>query len=263
MATLAVIIGTMHGDRRQAHAFLTHHCKLVSRFQLIKKQAFHRRYSTKVPFKQRFKLPLYLTNDASDEEDYLALQVERILKNQYPSFHSLLSKNENIWTTLSELTTDFTLFVPNQQAFDNLGPKRIKQLKDDRNLETAQKIGLYHVVATEALTPAILQTEDWTVPKPNDGSPRPMSNRAVVTMAGRVSIGRTKKGGFFGWGAKEEGYAVLIGPQAKIVQSFQIVGKRGSLKAGTCIIHEMDSLISPEILWRYCDQLQIPIPGVG
>jgi Fasciclin domain len=199
-----------------------------------------------------------LSSESDDDDDYVSLQAEKILKNDYPSFHSLLSKNENIWKTLSELSTDFTLFAPNELAFENLGSKRIKQLKDERNLETAQKMGLYHVVATDVLSPAQLQTEDWTVPKPTDGSPRPITIGAVITMAGKVPIGRRKTGGFLGWGAKDEGNDVVIGPSARIVRSFKIVGKKGASNAGTCIVHEMDGLISPEILWRYCDQLTIP-----
>lgn len=203
--------------------------------------------------------PVLSERDGTEEdEDYIALQAEKLLKRDYPSFHSLISKTDNIWTTLSELSTDFTLFVPNEDAFKDLGSKRLMQLKDERNLETAQKMGLYHVVATDVLTPAQLQTEDWTVPKPKDGSPRPITIGGVITMAGKVPIGRRKVGGFLGWGAKDEGNDVVIGPTARIVRSIKIAGRKGCSNAGSCIVHEMDALVSPEILWRYCDQLTIP-----
>lgn len=69
-----------------------------------------------------------------------------------------------------------------------------------------------------------------------------------MTLGGEVPVGRSKSGGFLGWGAKEDG-GVVVGPEAKIIQSF---------KVEDCIVHEMDALVSPEILWRYCDQLRIP-----
>jgi hypothetical protein len=61
-------------------------------------------------------------------------------------------------------------------------------------------------------------------------------------------VGRSKSGGFWGYGAKEDG-DIVIGPEAKIVQSFNVE---------SCVVHEMDALVSPLALWRYCDQLRIP-----
>ena len=67
-------------------------------------------------------------------------------------------------------------------------------------------------------------------------------------MSGEVPVGRSKSGGVLGFGAKEDG-DIVIGPEAKIVQSFEVE---------ECLVHDMDSLVSPEVLWRYCDQLRIP-----
>lgn len=41
---------------------------------------------------------------------------------------------------------------------------------------------------------------------------------------------------------------IVIGPEAKIVKSFNVDGS---------FVHEVDDLISPALLWRYCDQLRI------
>ena len=41
---------------------------------------------------------------------------------------------------------------------------------------------------------------------------------------------------------------IVIGPEAKIVQSFNVEGS---------FVHEVTDLISPTLLWRYCDQLRI------
>lgn len=70
----------------------------------------------------------------------------------------------------------------------------------------------------------------------------------IKTLSGEVPVGRSKSGGFLGLGATEDG-DIVIGPSAKIVQSFNVEGS---------FVHEVDDLISPQILWRYCDQLRIP-----
>jgi uncharacterized surface protein with fasciclin (FAS1) repeats len=162
----------------------------------------------------------------------------------------LLSKNDDIFKTLSDSSTGYTLFAPNEEAFQNLGDKKLKQLADIRNEETAQKIALYHVVSIDKLTATQLRTEDWTGPKPADGSPRPFTVGGILTNGGEVPVGRSKSGGFLGWGAKEDGDAV-IGPNARILKSY-------TLGDNEAIVHEVDALISPELLWRYCDQLRIP-----
>jgi len=70
----------------------------------------------------------------------------------------------------------------------------------------------------------------------------------IKTLSGEVPVGRRKSGGFLGWGATEDG-DIVVGPSANIVQSFNVEGS---------FVHEVDALISPVILWRYCDQLRIP-----
>ena len=192
-----------------------------------------------------------------------AVTVERVLQDNYPEFHSLLSKNENIFSQLENDFGDngYTIFAPNSQAFENLSPKQRQQLEDPRNLETAQKMGLYHVVSDEAISLTQLNREDWTVPKTPEGLPA-LKFGALRSMGGEVPVGRFKKkmdGGFFRSLVKKEktvrdkdGKAVteiVVGPEGTILRS---------VKVGNALIHEVDGLVSPMLLWRYCDQLRMP-----
>lgn len=198
------------------------------------------------------------SSDDDDDDDKAIGTVQRLLSDKFPSFYALLAKNDDVWKTLLQADEDassdsnkgFTIFAPNEAAFDKLGEKKRAQLQDPRNLETVQKMGLYHVVPAQAVTAQQLRTEDWRGPKPADGGPRPLTVGGLVTLGGEVPVGRSKSGGLFGLGAKEDRDAV-IGPDARIVQSF-------TFRNADCIVHEVDALISPTILWRYCDQLRIP-----
>lgn len=189
-------------------------------------------------------------DETDTEEEKSTQKVEAFLQQKFPSFYSILSKNDDVFKILGESEKGYTLFAPNEEAFANLGDKKRQQLRDVRNEETAQKIGLYHVVSLDKLTATQLRTEDWKGPKPKNGSPRPFTVGGILTEGGEVPVGRSKSGGFLGWGAKEDGDAV-IGPNARIVKSFTI----GENEA---IVHEVDAFISPELLWRYVDQLRIP-----
>jgi uncharacterized surface protein with fasciclin (FAS1) repeats len=210
---------------------------------------------------------LYSDRSSSTSDDYNNNNsentiLEGFIRERYPSFHSLISLNPGIWKTMAESERGVTLFVPNERAFQNLGDKKLSQLRDVRNEETAQKMGGYHVVL-QAVTAAQLRTEDWTGPKPIDdngrgtssSTPRPTKLQALINMYGdKISVGRKKSGGtLFGWGAKEEGEIVVGSNQNKspIVQSFKIEG-------GKFMVHEVEEFLFPDILWRYCDQLRIP-----
>ena len=69
----------------------------------------------------------------------------------------------------------------------------------------------------------------------------------VVTVGGRIEVGRSVVGGFFGVGGKEDGGVTING--AKIVSSREF---------GECVVHEMDGFCSPSTLFRYLDQLRLP-----
>mmetsp|Transcript_3860 Transcript_3860/g.6453 ORF Transcript_3860/g.6453 Transcript_3860/m.6453 type:complete len:212 (+) Transcript_3860:127-762(+) len=157
-------------------------------------------------------------------------EVESLLKSSYPTFDAIIgnNKNKDLWKKLSEAET-YTLFVPSESAFESLGGKKVEQLRDDRNYETTEKVALFHAI-NEAVSADAL-----------------FASGGVVTMGGEVLVGRSVKGGFFGVGGSEDGGVVVGG--CKVTQSIQ-------LEEG--IVHEVDGLVSPEMLWRYMDQLRIP-----
>jgi uncharacterized surface protein with fasciclin (FAS1) repeats len=187
---------------------------------------------------------------ASKGETAAPVTVESFITEKYPEFKALLTKNETLWKLIQEAqTAGCTIFCPTSAAFADLGEKRLKQLTDERNEETAQRIGSYHVILSDAVPANQLFIEDWTGPKPEPGTQRPIKVGGINTVGGGVPISREKTGGFMGWGAKEDGVAVIGSDNAKILRS---------LKIGKSIIHETDAFISPQLLWRYLDQLRIP-----
>jgi len=202
------------------------------------------------------------TDDKKEDDDEwetteeARTNVEKFLSKEFPSFYQVLCSEDNIWKTLNDSPNGYTLFAPNEEAFrTKLDDKRRAQLTDPRNQEAVQKIGLYHVIDEQMVTKESLLREDWRGPKPEDGSPRPFVVGGIQTLGGEVPVGRAKSGGIdFGpinIGGKEDGDAV-IGPNARILKSYSL-GKNKDT-----IVHEMDNLISPELLWRYFDQLRLP-----
>jgi uncharacterized surface protein with fasciclin (FAS1) repeats len=203
-----------------------------------------------------------IDNDSSEETNTGSINdVKRFLSKEFPEFYSLImSKNDDAWSTMSPANVDggYTIFAPNAAAIETLGDKKIRQIKDERNLETVQKMASYHVIAQGVVTSQQLRTEDWTAPviQGKDGALRPYKVGGIVTAGGTVPVGRSKSGGFLGWGATEDGNAV-IGPSARIIQSYQIFDRNDSTKLEG-LVHEVDALISPELMWRFMDQLRIP-----
>jgi len=180
--------------------------------------------------------------DSTSDEDLA--EVEVFLNKKFPSFTSVLL-NDAMRKSINEGTA--TLFVPNEAAIEALGEEKMAQIMDPRNEEIREKMGSYHVISGESISAMELKTEDWTK-RPKDGSKPNTLIAGIKTLSGEVSVGRSKSGGFFGFGAKEDG-DIVIGPRAKIVQSFAVQD---------CIVHEMNDIVSPDVLWRYCDQLRLP-----
>jgi len=187
-------------------------------------------------------------NAENDQEGDKSSDVEAFLKTNYPAFHALLSMDEDVIKVAHDTSSSgCTFFAPTDKAFEDLGEKKRLQLEDPRNLETAKKLAAFHVISTDAVKSAKLKTEDWRGGRPKDGPPKLVVG-GLMTMGGEVNVGRKKVGGFLGIGATED-WDIVIGPEALIVQSFDV---------GNCVVHEVDSLISPQFLWRYFDQLRIP-----
>lgn len=146
-------------------------------------------------------------------------------------FHSLImSTSADVWKKLSDASNvGSTIFAVSDSGMTGLGEKRLGQLEDIRNRETVEKMAGFHAVGERVSADALFESG------------------GVITIGGVVDVGRSISGGFMGIGGKEDGGVAVNG--AKVLQTYEV---------DNCIIHEMDGLVSPEILWRYCDQLRIP-----
>jgi uncharacterized surface protein with fasciclin (FAS1) repeats len=214
-----------------------------------------------------------IENDEQQQKNKEELVLQAFLTKEYSAFAKFLSLNAGIWERLDKESA-VTVFVPTNAAFDKLGEKRLRQLRDVRNEEIAQKIGLYHVVVGDAVSAARLRTEDWTVKLPAKAGqqPRPIKVSGLVTMGGEVPVDRVKPqsaataGGstllqrMFGGGVdaaidsssnNKNNNDICIGPAGRLQKTYK-------LDNGKYYVHEVDGFISPDILWRYCDQLRIP-----
>lgn len=173
----------------------------------------------------------------SEKKVYNTAAMEMFLQQKYPAFMNLVSSND-IWDSVSNGEGGYTVFVPNNAAFDALGKKKLSQLIDPRNAETAERIGAFH-----ACTGPITAEELF-------------KSGGIKTLGGEVTVGRKRSGGLLGleFLGEEDGGVTVNG--ANVVESFEVT---------TCIVHEVDALISPNALWRYMDQLRIdkviPTPG--
>lgn len=161
------------------------------------------------------------------------LLIRDFLQQYYPGFYSILEMNEEVWKAIGD-TDDgnevgFTVFAPTAEALQALGAEKEAQLFDERNLETTQNIAAYHVIGEPVSSEALF----------NAGG--------VVTVGGTVQIERSISGGIFGIGGQEDGGVSLNG--AKVLRTANV---------GNGLVHEVDNLLSPTILWRYMDQLRIP-----
>jgi len=164
-----------------------------------------------------------------DKNDDLLL-ARRTLEEQFPNFSKLLNLNDSVWKSIGAgYANGFTIFAPTNEALESMDVTKQGQLFDERNLETSQKIAAFHVI-DEKVT-----AEDLF----NCGG--------VVTLGGEIPVDRSKSGGMFGMGGQEDG-GVLVN-QVKVLKSVPL---------GSGIVHLVDGLISPNILWRYMDQLRIP-----
>ena len=107
--------------------------------------------------------------------------------------------------------------------------KRRQQFADDRNRETVEKIASFHVLGEPVTADELF------------------ASGGVITLGGNIPVERSTTGGIFGFGGKEDGGATING--AKVMESVNVADS---------VIHTVDKLVSPNILWRYMDQLRIP-----
>ncbi|KAJ1442675.1 hypothetical protein B484DRAFT_321932 [Ochromonadaceae sp. CCMP2298] len=129
-----------------------------------------------------------------------------------------------------EQTDAWTVFAPNSAAFAALDAKLLVQLRDPRNLEVVEKVALYHVIEGESV-----ELE------------RILKCSGLKTEGGEVSVSASKSGGFMGVGGKEDGGVLVNG--GKIVSSARVGGG---------VVHEVDCLINPFLLYRFLDAVRMP-----
>ena len=158
--------------------------------------------------------------------------VDSFLAKNYPEVKGLLDSNNEVLKKLREASeSGYTIFAPTSKAFADLGDKKLGQLDDPRNSEVREKIAAYHAI------PEPVTAEELF----NAGG--------VITCGGEIPTFLVGGGlfGFLGGGDKEDGTVTING--AKLLRSTTI---------GNSVVHEVDALVSPKILWRYADQLRIP-----
>lgn len=176
--------------------------------------------------------------------------IESYLQSNHPLFESLLlSKIPGIYATLKEADSSdgYTIFAPSNSIMEGVDAQRKVQISDPRNGEVTEKLASYHVIANGKVTQERLKREDWTVPKV-DGVAA-LSIGGVLTLGGELRVGRSKSGGFMGFGAKEDGGVVIGNNEAKVIKSTTV---------GNGVVHEVDGFTAPDLIWRYFDQLRIP-----
>ena len=201
------------------------------------------------------KVLLYDTTNTGTSSS-MTTEIEQFLQQEHSMFYALLlDKNEHVWKMIRDTTTTTTgactIFAPTNVAFQALGDTKIQQLQDNRNEEVRNKMGSYHILLDTDSMAEVVTTEQlynsggiWTIATGDN----PI-----------VPVERTKRSGgniFASLFQKEndndgDGTVTLGSNNARIINSVY-------LKNSNTLIHQMDALISPNILWRYCDQLRIP-----
>jgi uncharacterized surface protein with fasciclin (FAS1) repeats len=153
------------------------------------------------------------------------------LGEKYRKFISLLGQNKKLSHLVSTSTADqpLTIFAPSSEAFAKLDRGVVGKLRDPRNGEVLDKVTNYHVVQRHLKADEIFKAA------------------AVVTMGGEVPVTKSKSGGFLGVGAKEDGGVALNGGRIET-----------SVEVGNCIIHQVDTLINPYLLYRFLDAVRLP-----
>ena len=161
--------------------------------------------------------------------------IDTFLSENYPDTKGLIDSNDEVAKKLREVSeSGYTIFAPTTTSFKNLGDKKISQLDDPRNLEVREKIAAYHAIAEPVTAEELF----------NAGG--------VITLGGEIPtflVGGGLVGFLGGGGDKGDGTGTVTINGAKLIRSFTI---------GNSVVHEVDALVSPKILWRYADQLRIP-----
>jgi uncharacterized surface protein with fasciclin (FAS1) repeats len=241
----------MHRMHRPRSAFYFWACFVLLTSSAARvTHAFHQQILVPVPPERKVLLAprrnvvrLYQSNNVDDAvTSNLVLYVQDYLKEHHGLFFDLvLSKNDRAWKLLSRAPTLTIFAVTNEGMRKNLGESKLKQLADVRNDETVQRMAEYHLIADDAVSADAL-----------------FNSGGVVTIGnGVVPVERTRTGGGGGFlfglmgGTEEDGGVTVGGGDSRVVSTTELVD-------GRAIIHATDNVVSPRMLWRYCDQLRIP-----
>ena len=193
----------------------------------------------------------------SSSSSSMATELEQFLQQEHSMFYTLLlDKNEYVWKMIRDNSGQngaCTIFAPTNAALQALGDKKIQQLLDNRNEEVRNKMGSYHIVLDDD---SVVTTEQLY----NSGGIRTIAtgdNPVVPVERAKPSGGNifamftTTKSGNSNGNDDTDGAVIMGSNNARIVNSVYF-------KSSNTLIHQIDALISPNILWRYCDQLRIP-----
>jgi uncharacterized surface protein with fasciclin (FAS1) repeats len=186
----------------------------------------------------------------------ITTELELFLQQEHSMFYALLLyKNEYVWKMIRDTTNGAcTIFAPTNTAMQALGEKKLQQLQDNRNEEVRNKIGSYHIIVDTDVDATVVTTEQLY----NSGGIRTIAtgDNPIVPVERNQ---RSSSGNIFAMFMKSgkgnddngDGTVILGSNNARIINSVY-------MRNSNTLIHQVDALISPNILWRYCDQLRIP-----
>ena len=150
--------------------------------------------------------------------------IEHLLEDGgYKTFLTLLSFVPDVSGPLAEDKTMRTIFAPSAKAFEKLDSGVVTKLGDPRNLDVVEKIVRFHV------TEGKLSEEDIYK----------MQELITLEASKPLLVRPAKSGGLMGFGIKDDGFKIN---EARIVKTIEFPN---------CIIHEVDTLLNPVLLYRF------------
>lgn len=128
--------------------------------------------------------PISKIQSSENESEKDLSNLDTFLQTNCANFYSIIAKNEDFWKVLQEdgdidnpTEFRFTIFAPSNQAMaSSLTSKEQEQLKDPRNKETVDKLGLFHVISNEVVTADAL-----------------FASAGIITAGGEVPVGRSTR----------------------------------------------------------------------
>jgi uncharacterized surface protein with fasciclin (FAS1) repeats len=162
----------------------------------------------------------YQTPQNDESQNLLAART--FLQENYPIFYSILQKNDDVWKAIGEDDAD-----KGEIGFTifAVSDASLQQLGDKK---ASQLMDPRNLETTQRIAGYHVLSETVT-------AEQLFNCGAVVTSSGEIPV-------------DQEDGGVLIN-KAKATQTWQV---------GTGLVHEVEGLVCPNIMWRYMDQLRIP-----